>query len=364
MTSTIALAAIAMHRMAGGLERNLAYLANDLAEAGHRVVVMTFDPPGAEAFYPLDPRVHWERLDGRPHAPITMTGRLALIGRMRRALLAHDVRQIVCFHHGLLIRYLIASLGLGVRMICSERNALDLYRFTSTPRLNLNYLALRLADRVTVQFPRYADAYPAAVRARISVVHNPVWPTTLPPRPRKPVILSVGRHSKQKRFGMLIRAFAELAAEFPSWSLCIIGDGPYLEEVRQLAADLGVADRVTFLGPTSDVAEHMAEATLYCQPSEWEGFPNALAEAMANGAVPVGFADTAGVRDLIRHDLDGHLVEGPPDASSLSAGLRHMMRATDLQQRSEQARTIVDRYSVSSWRAAWRSVLGLARAGA
>lgn len=358
MKPAVALATIAMHRMAGGLERNVAYLANDLAGQGRRVVLMTFDAPDAQAFYALHPDVIWRRLDGRPHGPIGFMERLRLIGRIRRSLVEDEVGRIVCFHHGILARFLLAALGLPVRLICSERNSLSLYRFTSTPLWNLNFALLALVERITVQFPRFADDYPPWLRKRITVVHNPVWPAVGPERVREPVILSVGRHSTQKRFDLLLRAFARLADDHPDWRLRIVGDGPLLASNTALAAELGLASRVDFRPATPDVQDLMARSELYCQPSQWEGFPNALAEAMANGAVPVGFRETSGVADLIRDGVDGCLVDGAPEAGALAEALDRLMRAPDERRRlSLAARALPERYSVAAWRQVWGEVL-------
>lgn len=360
MKPAVALATIAMHRMAGGLERNVAYLANDLAEAGHRVVLMTFDPPDAETFYALHPSVVWRRLDGRPHAAIGFRDRIRLIRRMRRTLAEDRIERLVCFHHGILARFLLARIGLPVRLICSERNALSLYRFTSTPKWNPNFLLMALAERVTVQFPRYADDYPPWLRRKISVVHNPVWPPTAGDGEREPVILSVGRHSTQKQFGLLIDAFARVAGDRPGWRLKLIGDGPLLDRNTAAAQASGLGDRIDILPPTSDVQQAMAACEIYCQPSQWEGFPNALAEAMTNGAVAVGFRDTSGVGDLIRNGVDGCLVDGAPETEALAQALAALMDDRERRGRlSRAARDLPSRYSVESWRQAWRDVLAL-----
>ncbi|MBN8527891.1 MAG: glycosyltransferase [Caulobacterales bacterium] len=360
MKPAVALATIAMDRMAGGLERNVAYLANDLAEAGHRVVLVTFDPPGAQAFYDLHPAVVWRRMDGRPHTAIGFRDRLRLIQRMRRVLIEDGVGQIVCFHHGILARFLMARAGLNVRLVCSERNALSLYRYASTRKWNLNFLLMAFVDRITVQFARYAQDYPAWLRRKISVVHNPVWPVAPSTGEREAVILSVGRHSTQKRFDLLIQAFVRIAADRPEWRLKIIGDGPLMAANAAAAQASGVGDRIELLPAMSGVQGVMAASEIYCQPSQWEGFPNALAEAMANGAVPVGFRETAGVSDLIRDGVDGRLVDGPPDPAALAHGLAEVMDAPDLRRRlSEAARQLPERYSAASWRQAWREVLAL-----
>jgi glycosyltransferase involved in cell wall biosynthesis len=93
-------------------------------------------------------------------------------------------------------------------------------------------------------------------------------------------ILAVGRLNHVKRFDVLIRAYAQANPEQP---LVILGEGPKLEELQNLALALGVAERVIFAGFLPNPYAVMAHASLFVMSSEREGFPNALVEAMAVG---------------------------------------------------------------------------------
>ena len=63
-------------------------------------------------------------------------------------------------------------------------------------------------------------------------------------------------------------------------------------------------------------------ATFFVSTSQWEGFPNAMAEAMAHGLIAVGFKQTAGVSKLILHETNGILIDGQPDAFRLAETLK------------------------------------------
>jgi glycosyltransferase involved in cell wall biosynthesis len=357
----IALATIALGNMPGGLERNIAYLANYLAEAGHEVVLVTFDYPDAKAFYDIDERVTWHRVGRtKPHAAIGFGERLALIGRIRQALFEpRACDAVVCFHHGILARFLLAAVGRRIRVICSERNALTLYNHIRASQWNLNFLLLALADAITVQFPSYVQDYPRFLRRKIAVVHNPVFPPkkTISGVEREPLILSIGRYSSQKRFDLLIDACAKVFAEHGAWRLAIIGDGHLRPELEAKIEKLGLTEKVSLVGPRSDLSQWFARATLYCQPSRWEGFPNAQAEAMAAGVIPIGFAVTRGVADLIDDGINGYLCKGEETAEALARTISTAIVAKGGNRISASAASITETYSVESWRRAWQGVL-------
>ena len=343
MSGSYALATIALHDMAGGLERNIVGLANALARRGHSVSLITFDRPGARSFYQIDDAVRWYKVGvSRPHGPIGFGERLRLIRAIRRSLRNARASVVVCFHHGILVRFVLASLFSGIRLVVSERNSLALYDHIRMTKWNPNFLFIFFTDAITVQLPRYAEDYRRLLRPRIAAIPNPVAPA--PSRPggdthaaqgQTPFqLLTVGRLNAQKNFEALIAAFAELAPRHPAWELVIVGDGATRESVVADIARHGLEDRVRLAPAVSnDMSDVYRRASLFCMPSRWEGFPNALAEAMAHGLPCVGYRGCAGVRDLIVHGENGLLAEGNGDARSLRDALDRLM--VDPAQRKE-----------------------------
>ena len=105
---------------------------------------------------------------------------------------------------------------------------------------------------------------------------------------RQKVVLSVARISRQKGLDVLIRAFAEAHRDFAEWRLRIVGpvdDGGLLEDLRGLAASLGVASSVDFVGPFYGqvLKEEYSRASIFALLSNWESFGIARVEAMAYG---------------------------------------------------------------------------------
>jgi len=144
------------------------------------------------------------------------------------------------------------------------------------------------------------------------------------------VIVSVGNCSKIKNHGALIEAIALLPIELRPIYLHvgIEEDG---EPERQLAKDLGVDDRIYFLGPLSDIMPALFAADIFVMPSLFEGFGIAAAEALATG-LPAIFTDVAGLRDFVL-SFEG-LVYTKTDAFSIRDALVKMLNEPHEQLRS------------------------------
>ncbi len=140
----------------------------------------------------------------------------------------------------------------------------------------------------------------------------------VPPADRRgrPTILHVGRLVEKKGARDLLLAFARLPRRHSSARLQIVGEGPLLPSLRKLADELGLTDRVEFLGPLPSemVLGMMGEATVICQPSvtaasgDTEGLPIVLLEAAASG-LPIVSTRHAGIPELIESGRTGILVD-------------------------------------------------------
>lgn len=139
-------------------------------------------------------------------------------------------------------------------------------------------------------------------------------------------LLAVGSLSKRKGFDYLVRAAAQLHARGVDAVVEILGDGEERANLRALATELGIADRVELRGhqPFSAVREAMNRATVLVHPSDGlgDGLPNVVREAMALGA-PVVASEVAGIPDALR-DGCGVLVP-PKNAGALAAALEQLL---------------------------------------
>lgn len=163
---------------------------------------------------------------------------------------------------------------------------------------------------------------------RIHVIHPPVWVAEASENKRLgdeldlgtgPVLLTAARMYKRKGHAEVIRALGEIRERFPDVIYVITGEGEYRRVLERLADQLGVSDRVRFVGFVSEerLSELYQRCTLYISPSQddegdVEGFGIALVEAGAHGK-PVIAGRSGGVEDAIEDGVTGVLV----DSSSL-----------------------------------------------
>ncbi|HXV14426.1 MAG TPA: glycosyltransferase [Candidatus Krumholzibacteria bacterium] len=351
-------------RVAGGVERMAIALMNDLAERGHDVSLFTWDRANAQPYYPMAAAIHWHRLDmGDPSRTANALSRGLRMRRFRSLALADPPEVVVAFQHGPFLFAALSLLRTGIPVVLAERNAPEQLDHTRAGRHRRAIFAtMRLARAITVQFEGYVQRYPAYLRARIVPIANPVYGAksfAVPDADKaQRVLLSVGRLSYQKNHAALVRAFALLSPSFPEWQLRIVGDGEERAALQALSESLGVAARVSWPGAVRDVAVEYRAADLFCMPSRWEGFPNALAEAMAHGLPVVGFRHCAGMAELVIPGHNGELADGNGDPGALAAALEPLMKDAARRGRMGlEARRIAEVYRPSKSFDDWENLL-------
>ncbi|TAL12089.1 MAG: glycosyltransferase family 1 protein [Nitrospirae bacterium] len=163
-----------------------------------------------------------------------------------------------------------------------------------------------------------------------------------------PVIGTVGRLVPIKGHEWLLRAAPRVLAEFPHATVVLIGDGPLMGALRQLAEELGVGRRVLFLGERQDVPECLAACDLFAFPSLNEGMGRALIEAMAAG-LPVVATDVGGIPDIVVDGESGALVP-PKDPAALADAILALLRDPERRRACGEAakRRVDDRFDVTA----------------
>jgi glycosyltransferase involved in cell wall biosynthesis len=156
-------------------------------------------------------------------------------------------------------------------------------------------------------------------RNRVRVVYNPVITPSImalarqkPDHPwfapgQPPVILGVGRLTKQKDFPTLIRAFAEVRRRRPA-RLIILGEGEDRPLLESLVGELGLSDAVALPGFRENAMAYMAGSALFVLSSAWEGLPTVLIEALAAGTRVVSTDCPSGPREILQEGRLGVLV--------------------------------------------------------
>jgi len=348
----------------GGTERAVTTLANYWVGRGHEVSVFTLSGSAAD-FYPLDAAVerHVLGLDfasnGLLHA---VWGNLRRMWRLRRALRAAKPGVVVSFLTDVNVLTLLAARGLSVPVLVAERT--DPRRHVLPASwVRLRRLLYPWADRVIVQTQAIAAwAATVADESRIVVIPNAVRggraEAAVGCGPvRQATVAAMGRLAWAKGFDVLLRAFAACAARHPAWNLILIGDGEERDRLGELARTLAIDDRVLMVGRVTRPEEILAQAGIFVLPSRYEGFPNALLEAMACGTPAIATEYAAGFESVVRHEVDGLLVP-VDDVEALAAALGRLMGDAHLRARlGRRASEVVERFSFEKIMAEWDRVL-------
>lgn len=175
---------------------------------------------------------------------------------------------------------------------------------------------------------------------------EPCHRATLAPEGEK-IIMHVSNFRPVKRVEDVISTFAAIVGRVPA-RLVMVGDGPDRPRAAQRSAELGVQDRVVFLGKHQSVEELLSCADLFLLPSETESFGLAALEAMACGA-PVVASRTGGLPEVIEHGKTGFLLEVGAIEAMADAGVR-LLTDADLHAEIAAAgrRAAEERFSAAS----------------
>jgi glycosyltransferase involved in cell wall biosynthesis len=306
----------------GGAQRDAVLMANAIARTGRSVAIMTLRPDGylrdiVEANVKLIP-VHGHHL------------RSAVTG-LARALLEHEPRVLVSAEAAPNTVAVLAS-----RLLARPRRPKLVVREAAVPSLARRcdpYIQNRLAYRaVRWTYPLADLVLTLTAGARDDLIRNFGVPAervkVLPANavideayplpaavPREPgLIVSLGRLSPEKDFATLIKAAALLPSASPV-RIEIAGDGPEHGALSGLIRELGVNDRVRLVGRIAEPFVLLRRASLAVCASRYEGFGNAVVEALACGTPVVSTDCPYGPREILDHGRFGVLVPvGDPRA--------------------------------------------------
>ena len=143
------------------------------------------------------------------------------------------------------------------------------------------------------------------------------------------IVLS--RLTYEKNIGFAIRAFKEVADVFPDILLKIVGDGPQKKQLERQASDLGIRNRIVFLGWQNDTVPLIAGAIGLISTSWYEGFGLSILEAMSIGC-PVITTDVGIAGEALQDDVSGVVVEHN-DVSALSEAMTHFIKEPEYRAR-------------------------------
>ena len=248
----------------------------------------------------------------------------------------------------------------GIRVVVSERNDPTHFEGKKIVQI-LSRMLMKKANGYVYQTHDAQNYYKDKMHAEGIVIPNPLLLDNIADPYegiREASIVTAGRMIPQKNHMLLLESFNEIKESFPDYKLFIYGDGPLRKEFEKYIQQHYLTDRVELPGNVSDLSDRIRKAGLFVLPSNFEGMPNALIEAMALGIPSISTdCPCGGPRDLIHDGENGLLVSVDCKHEMVSAMKKILLDKSMAAHLGEESLKIRDDLSVSEIGKQWINYL-------
>lgn len=299
----------------GGAERVVAVLAKYFANDGYEVVLTT--QWEAESEYEVDKKVR--RISVGLSDEEESKGRIAKIfiriNKYRQVVKKEKPDIVISFCAKANFRSAYTLTGLNIPLLVSVRNdpKIDYEPY----KLATKYMQKK-ASGCVFQTKQAQSFFDNSFQEKSKIILNPLSDKFVSADEdinvleRKKVIVTVGRITEQKNQALLVSAFANIYKKFPEYQLWIFGgdskDGSK-EKIEKIISDNEIANRVIFKGLSNNIRDEIKDASIFVLPSDYEGMPNSLLEAMSIGLPVIATDCPCGGPDMmIQNEKSGLLV--------------------------------------------------------
>lgn len=339
----------------GGSEKTMTLIANYFASHDYEVeMVLLNEHPRT---YGIDERIKISEC----YCPIKgnkIIWHLNRIKTLRDTIKKSKAPIIVTFMWDINMNVILASAGLGKKIIASER--CDPHNETRKLMRFAMHFILPFADMTVFQTEMVKGYYPKRVQRKSVVIPNSISEDLpLPDRDTvKSEIVAVGRLTDQKNFEMLIRAFKKVTDVKDKITLVIYGEGAERKKLERIIKELSLTDKVELPGYINDVNLKMRNSMIYVNSSNYEGISNAMLEAMAMG-IPCVCTDcpVGGASMVIRNEENGLLVPINDDVSMADSIIRLIDDKALYERIQENAMEVRGQYSIEKIGERWVQVI-------
>ena len=303
----------------GGAEGVCVNVANGLAQNGWNVELVILHMNNAVYHTILEDKVKLIVLD-------INNARYALFALIK-FFYTNKIEKIVVFNYELTVMTIIARffcinkfeiVARNINTISKNQNTNNDFSYKSMIRKMIDIFYTK-ADFIINQSKGMMDdlltVYPE-VKNKTQVIYNPVRQQieeisktiNFEDIKKKDFILCVGRLEEQKAFHLAIESFCSISKKFPNIRLKIVGQGRLENDLKALAKNLNIDDKIDFEGFQKDVISYYKSARLVLFTSLYEGFPNVLVESITLGTPVVAFDCQSGPSEIIENEINGYLV--------------------------------------------------------
>lgn len=298
----------------GGAERVVSVMANYWAKKGHTIGIMCFD--NGASYYTLDKGITVHPLHSAKNISFGIGFIVNNISRF-----FNYIKQVKKIKPDIII-----SFTDNANVYCLLYNRFLKKELIITQRTNPHFSMLpgsikdlpgriyKKASAMVVQTAetlRIYESLDIELPKRTAIIFNPLSPASyagIGASDRKKIILAVGRlNNSHKHFDKLINIFSSI--NNGEWQLQIAGDGEDHQMLEDKIRELKLENKIILLGGVKDLVPLYQSAKIFVLTSQFEGFPNALCEAMANGCTCISYDCATGPAEIITPEVDGILIE-------------------------------------------------------
>lgn len=286
------------------MERVASKLANDLSmRGGLKVILISLS--NQDKFYKLNSNVTYYACQYNANANTTLKA-LGYIKELRKAFRKYQLDVVLSFGDRYNSFMLLASIGFTHGKFISNRQNSNLSNGKVVDFLNL--LTYKFADGIIAQTMHAKRVIEEKYTARkVQLIPNPIRISNTSVGKRENVILNVGRFGDAKNQFELVEIFGEILNR-QDWRVRFFGDGPKKHVTEGVIQDLDLKEQITIYPFTRNINKEYKRSAIFAFVSRSEGFPNALAEAMAHGCACISYDCTAGPADIIDDGVNGFLI--------------------------------------------------------
>ena len=347
---------------AGGAERATSSLANYFSQNGHSVEIITFKD--IESFYPLDDEVQHLRL-GFDEIDLSLSlkrifGAFKRMMKIRSFVKKRKLDVLIGMSFSMTWYTVIATKFTKTKSIGTERN--NPYKYKAT-KINsfLRKFFYKLCDGYVFQTKKASLFFTDKLKKRDIIIPNAIFNKTVyeltPPAERERLICAVGRLNKQKRFDILIDAFASIEKKIPEYKMIIFGEGELRSELEERIASYSLDGRIFLPGTDQQSVKVVNRAEVFVLSSDLEGMPNVLMEAMAMGVPCVSTRCDMGPEELIENRENGILVDVGSTQQIADAILEIINDSSLSDKLSSNARKLLSTHSIDAISEKWLTFL-------
>lgn len=343
---------------AGGAERVMVTLANELVLQNNTVTILTLNTESC--FYDLNEKVNINALNvviskNKLNRIISLPIKeIIRIFKLKKFIKKYKPDLILSFLFTTNIMSIILHKLNKIPLIVSERN--DPSSYNKYVKFLCKFL-YPTADMVVCQGVEVSKFFLNSKKNNIKVIPNPIYEGSIAtniPSKRIKKIVAVGRLVPQKNFNLLIDSFYDIANKFPEHTLEIYGTGYLKDDLEKRIELLGLKNRVKLMGLQKNIMLNVYDYELFIMSSNFEGFPNALIEAMASGLPVISTDFASGIaREYITNYENGLLIP-TNDRESLAEAIEIILSDKNLQNKmSKNNKKIINNLNVKQIMKEW-----------